>query len=283
MGFKKSLVLIGTSTALFMGGCSPVAETEGAVNNFLKNHLSKVVIPYKWFKLDESQQKKAENKWNTYESISFNQDNSGKKIDNYLNVVSNIEKELVDKKDEMPYSHSSSWEVFHFYHAKAVNNDTDVLKDVITDIYQTDYQTIDSLTLVGIGYKNGSTVLKATLNAVNDTMKFHITPLYFYLDDSGQQVLKVEEAGLAYDNEYTPMPLSKDSEWYKDSHKNFKLNYDMLIDFPQSKDWKNVSQDVFDTFLTENEVEHPYKSAKSFLDWYKTSEGKFSRAAITGY
>lgn len=283
---KKTWIISATLlSTLFVSGCTPVDKTLEDADAYAQEKLSSVSVPFKWFKLDDSQKKVETADWKEIAELTLPKtDVSQKTFGKYEDLLNDLVGELSNKKSMASFAESnySSREAFPYF--DHLSTQSDIFGDSVRKVYSTPYQSVSSLTLTGIGERmNGErkeNVLTTTMNSVNDSEKFFTQDFVWSLDKEGRITsvkLNQEKNRLN-----TVKPLTNDSEWEPKVHTEFLFAWEDFRSFPQSSDWSKVSKDTLSSWVAESGIEGE-AATDVFYEWYRSTEGDLNKGKITGY
>jgi len=283
---KKTWILGATVlSTLFASGCTPVDKAMKETDSYAQEKLSSVSVPFNWFKLDDSQKRKETAEWKEVVGLTLPKTDTSKKLfGTYEDVLGDLVKELSNKKSMASFAESNytSREAFPYFDHLATK--TDIFGETVRNVYSTPYQSIQSLTLTGIGERmtgiQKEKVITVTMNSVNDSEKFYTHDFTLGLDGAG----RITNVSLNQEKNRlnTVKPLSNDSEWEPKVHSEFLFTWEDLRSFPQSSNWKKVSKDMINSWVAEAGIEGK-EATNVFYDWYRSTEGDLSKGKVTGY
>lgn len=284
---KSTHKLIGfaLATSLLMGGCSPVDTAIAKTDSFAQEKLSTISVPFEWFKKDEQVSQEVVD-WSEVPELALsNKDASLKELEKEQSLIENLQKEVTSEVklngflSRTRHSHES------FAGFASTDDTKDVFGDILRQVYDKPHQSVQSLTLTGMGQYMKDSAKKAlfvSVNVVNDSEKFLVYPLLLTLDKDGN-IESVNQVQKESEWASTPTPLTAKSEFHESVHQEFKFVWNDFLMYPKTEEYATVTTDDFTSWLTTNDVEERKKSAKTVHSWFQENEGDLSRAEITGY
>lgn len=227
---KYLLVAILSTSILLLGGCD-MEETEEKI----AQKVASIVIPFEWFRAEPQEEEKKE----IPQVYGLDLNEEPVEIDGLVKtseVVKMIGKKLSDHDDYLDIA-AGEKTIFQVLGNELLNMKYDLeldgLTETVQDFAQTEYQWIDSLTLVQYGVKadqqgNQTRYAIVDVNGVNDTMEFHVQTLKLELGDNGLPVSSVR-IGEPFDKPNTRTPLTTNSFLYDSTHREFAFEWNKKI------------------------------------------------------
>lgn len=285
---KKKTVIVGAtlSLSILLGGCAPIDKGMEKADAFAQDKLSSIKVPFEWFKLDEKPKVNAITTWHKVKAMDLPTQDDSK---SHLKTVDGLEKllnsELTNQETIEQFLSNNKPASSSFKGFSLQMSSNDVMGKVIREIYQKPYQSIQSVTVTGVGKTfdgKEKPLVTISLNAINDSEKFLIYPLTLTLNERGQ-IDSVKQYKKPFNQLYTPSPLTEKSEWNESVHKEFKFVWKDFTGYPKAKDWQSVKQGDFTSWLSTNGLEETSKSGRAVYEWFKNNEGDLTKGSITSF
>lgn len=283
---KTAVVGVTLAMSILLGGCTPIDKGMEKADIYAQDKLSSIEVPFKWFKLKDQPKVEGVTTWHTVKGITLpNKEKSKDHLSSGKAVVTVLNKELTNKEKVEQFLSGNQPASSIFKGFSLQMSSTDVLGQIIRDIYENPHHSIQSVTLTGVGetLKDKETPLvSVSINVINDTDEFQVYPLTLTLNERGQ-IDSVKQYQKQKSQTYTPSPLTEKSEWNDGVHKEFRFIWKDFTAFPKTKEWQSAKQTDFTTWLSTNGVEEKKQSVGAVYEWFKKNEGDLSRGAITSY
>ena len=282
---KKISTVIGIIPVFFLSGCVNVDESMDNVESYVSGKLASYSVPFEWFKSDIQEEPSEEEKWSPITPLTLPSGDATEKVRvSAETMLEELMGELNDEEKMMGFLEGEDTSRTSFKSFRTLESSVDVFGDIIRQVYATPYQRIQSITLTGIGEQQvGDEEFRAisvTLNSVNDTKKFLQHDVMLLTDEKNN--IRFVKLNQETDRENTLTPLTSESEWSADVHKEFKYKWDEIISFPPVDDWRNVGRDEIAAWLSKVGVTDQ-ESVETVFTWYRVNEGDMKKAVITGY